>query len=93
MTRFESVEGKVFFVEEQHWKMHRTVDAKLEIALHVNDNEKVNLVSQMKRMNRYLIKLLFLSAVIYFKNVNTKHILTQFHSAPVQKIFITAFCY
>ena len=33
---------------------------------------KVNLVNQMKRMNRYFIKLFFLSAVICFKNVNAK---------------------
>ena len=46
---------------------------------------KVNLVNQMKRMNKYFIKLLFVSAVIYFKNFNTKQILTQFHSAPVQE--------
>ena len=55
---------------------------------------EMNLVNQMKRMNRYFIKLLFLSAVIYFKNFNTKHILIQFHSTPVQENFITAFyCY
>ena len=54
---------------------------------------KVNLMNQMKRMNRYFIKLLFLSAIIYFKNFKTKHILTQFHSAPVQENFITAFYY
>ena len=54
---------------------------------------KVNLINQMKRMNRYFIKLLFLSTVIYVKNFNTKHILTQFHSAPVQENFITAVYY
>ena len=43
MTRFDHVEGKIFFVEEPYWKTHRTVDtelAKLEIALDVNDNDK-----------------------------------------------------
>ena len=43
MTRFDRVEGKVAFVDEQYWKMHRIVDAKLdklEIALDVNDNDK-----------------------------------------------------
>ena len=54
---------------------------------------KVNLVSQMKRKNRNFIKLLFLSAVIHFKNFNTKHILTQFHLSPVQENFITDFHY
>ena len=49
---------------------------------------KVHLVNQMKRMNRYLVKLSFLSAVIYFKNCNTKHIFTQFHSVPVQEILL-----
>ena len=52
---------------------------------------KVNLVNQMKRMKRKFIKLLFLSAVIYFKNFNTKHIFTQLDSAPVLENFITAF--
>ena len=93
MTRFDRAEGQVFFVEEPYWKMHRIVDAKLEIALDVNDNDKVNLVNQLKRMNGYFIKLLFQSAVIYFKSFNTKHILTQFHSTPVQKNFIYAFYY
>ena len=54
---------------------------------------KVNLVNQMKTMDRYFIKLLFLSVVIYFKNFNTKHIFRQFHLAPVQENFITAFYY
>ena len=54
---------------------------------------KVNLVNQMKTMNRYFIKLLFLSAVIYFRNFNTKHVLTQFRLAPVQENFISAFYY
>ena len=43
MTQYDRVEGKVFFVEKQHWKTHRIVDAeldKLEIALDVNDNDK-----------------------------------------------------
>ena len=43
MTRFDRAEGKVFFVQEPYWKMHRIVDAKLdklEIALDVNDNDK-----------------------------------------------------
>ena len=43
MTRFDPVEGKVFLVEEQHWKTHRIVDTKLdklEVALDVNDNDK-----------------------------------------------------
>ena len=93
MTRFDHVEGRVFFVEELYWKMHRIVCAeldKLENALDVNDNGKTEF---SERMNRYFIKLLFLSAVIYFKSFNTKHILTQFHSAPVQKNFITTFFY
>ena len=32
----------------------------------------VNLVSRMKRMNRYFIKLFFLSVVTDFKNFNAK---------------------
>ena len=44
MTRFDLVEGKVFFVEEPYWKTHRIVDAKfidkLETALDVNNNDK-----------------------------------------------------
>ena len=43
VTRFDRVEGKVFFVEEPYWKTHKIVDAKLdklEIALNVNDNDK-----------------------------------------------------
>ena len=80
LTRFDHVEGKVFFVEESYWKMHKIVDAKLEkleIALDVNDNDKNE----------------FSSVVIYFKNFNTKYILTQSHSAPVQENFTTAFFY
>ena len=43
VTRFDRVEGKVFFVEERYWKTYRVVDAKLDnlkIALDVNDNNK-----------------------------------------------------
>ena len=40
MTRFDRVDGKVFVVEESYWKTHRIVDAELEIALDVNDNDK-----------------------------------------------------
>ena len=43
MTRFDRLEGKVFFVEELYWKTYRILDAKLdklEIALDVNDNDK-----------------------------------------------------
>ena len=92
-TQFDLVEGRVFFVERPYWRMHRIVGAKLdklEKALDVNHNDKSEF---SERMNRYFIKLLFLSAVIYFKSFNTKHTLTQFHLAPVQKNFITAFFY
>ena len=87
------MERKVFFVGELYCKMYRIVGGKLdklENALDVNDNDKSEF---SERMNRYFIKLLLLSAVIYFKRFNTKHILTQFHSVPVQKNFITAFFY
>ena len=43
MTRFDRLEGKVFFVEKLYWKTYRILDAKLdklEIALDVNDNDK-----------------------------------------------------
>ena len=43
MTRYDHVEGKVFFVEKQYWKTHRIVDAELytlEIVLDVYDNNK-----------------------------------------------------
>ena len=71
-TQFDRVEGKVFFVEEPFWKAHRIVDAKLgklEIALDVNDNDKVNLVNQMKRVNSffyecYFYQLLFISRIV-----------------------------
>ena len=52
---------------------------------------KVNLVNQMKKMKSLFLKLLFLTAVIYFKNFNTKHIFTKFHLASVQENVITAF--
>ena len=68
--------------------MHKIVDAKLdksEIALDVNDNDK----SEFSESDEKNFRKLFLSAVIYFKSFNTKHILTQFHSDPVQKNFIS----
>ena len=49
---------------------------------------KVNLVNQMKRMKRKFIKLLFLSAVIYFKNFNTKHIFKKLYHCFLLLVFV-----
>ena len=70
MTRFDRVEGKVFFVEEPYWKMDRIVDTKLdkfEIALDVNDNDKSEFSESDEKDEQVLYKVVICISCYLFQ--------------------------